>query len=138
MLTEVQCLVPLSQFSPALVNTVVDTLIADALAASVVKPAVTGCSHACAGGFTLVPGHALRHVGHTAVHRHLPRVHHLVHLVGVHGDDLLVDWKEGRHVNVDREGYNGPPSLGILLVSQSLEQCGNVVLQVLDIQNHNL
>ena len=128
----------LSQLSPALVDTVVDALIPDALTAPVVEPTVTGGSHASAGGFTLVPGHALRHVGHTAVHCDLPGVHNLVYLVGVHGDDLLVDWEVSRHVNVYREGNYGPPPLCILLVGQSLEQCGNVILQVLTIQGYYL
>ena len=94
-----------------------------------------GGPHAGAGGLALVPGHALRHVGHAAIHRHLPGVHQggLIQAVGVHGDDLLVDGQEGRHVDVDGEGDDGPPTLGVLLVGEGLEESWNVVLQVLRI-----
>ena len=121
--------------APALVDAVVDALTAHTLAAAVVEPAVTGGAHTGAGGFTLVPGHALSHVGHAAVHRHLPRVHQagLLQAVGVHGDDLLVDGQEGGHVDVHGEGDDGPPALDVLLVCEGLEQCGDVVLQVLTI-----
>ena len=121
--------------APALVDAVVDALTADTLTAAVMEPTVACGAHTGAGGFTLVPGHALRHVGHAAVHRHLPGVHQggLVQAVGVHGDDLLVDGEEGGHVDVDREGDDGPPALGVLLVGEGLEESWNVVLQVLTI-----
>ena len=121
--------------APALVDAVVDALTTDALAAAVVEPAVTGGAHTGAGGFTLVPGHALSHVGHAAVHRHLPRVHQagLLQAVGVHGDDLLVDGQEGGHVDVHGESDDRPPALNVLLVGEGLEESGNVVLQILTI-----
>ena len=120
---------------PALVDAIVDALAANTLTASIMEPPVAGGAHAGAGGLALVPGHTLGHVGHAAVHRHRPRVHQggLVQAVGVHGDDLLVDGEEGGHVDVNGEGDDGPSSLSVLLVGESLEQSGNVVLQVLSI-----
>ena len=121
--------------APALVDAVVDALAANTLTAAVVEPSVAGGAHAGAGGLALVPGHTLGHVGHTAVHRHLPGVHQggLVQAVRVHRDDLLVDGQEGGHVDVHGEGDDGPPALDVLLVCEGLEQCGDVVLQVLTI-----
>ena len=120
---------------PALINAIIDALTADTLAAAVMEPPVAGGPHTSARGLALVPGHALGHVGHAAVHRHRSRVHQggLVQAVGVHGDDLLVDGEEGGHVDVNGEGDDGPSSLSVLLVGESLEQSGNVVLQVLSI-----
>ena len=109
-----------------------DTLTSHTLAAAVVEPAVASRSHAGAGCLALVPGHALPHVGHTAVHCHLPRLKvGLVETLGVHRDDLLVDGEEGGHVDIHGEGDDGPPALSVLLVSQGLEESWNVVLQIL-------
>ena len=121
--------------APALVDAVVDALTTHTFTAAVVEPAVAGGPHAGAGCLALVPGHALGHVGHAAVHRHLAGVHQggLVQVVGVHRDDLLVDGEEGGHVDVDGEGDDGPPALDVLLVCEGLEQSGDVLLQVLNI-----
>ena len=96
------------------------------------EPPVAGGPHAGAGGLALVPGHALGHVGHAAVHRHRPGVQDgLLQTLGVHRHDLLVDREEGGHVDVHGEGDDGPATLGVLLVGQGLEESRNVVLQVL-------
>ena len=124
--------------SPALIDAVVDALVADTLAAPVVEPAVAGGAHTGAGGLALVPAHALRHVGHRAVHRH--RAHlarHLArHLVPWPGhlalaQRVLAGGQEGGHVDVHGEGDHGPAPLRVILVCQGLEQGGAVLLQIL-------
>lgn len=99
------------------------------------EPSVRACSHGGAGGLALVPGHALGHVGHRAVHCDQGAVRHggLGQLTGVHCNRFLVDRLEGGHVDVNGEGDNGPPALGILLVSvclHSIEVHAAAVLQV--------
>jgi len=48
-------------------------------------------------------------------------------------NSFLVDRLEGCHVEVDREGDNGPPVLRVLLVCEGLEQGGNVLIQLLHV-----
>lgn len=59
--------------APRLINAIINAGVADALAASVVEPAVARGSHALARLFAFVPRRAIGHVGNGAVERgHVP------------------------------------------------------------------
>jgi len=124
--------------TPALINAIIDALTADTLAAAVMEPPVAGGPHAGAGGLALVPGHALGHVGHTAVYCHLItvlyRTSNGINILRIYGDGVLDDGEEGGHVNVHGEGHHGPPSLGIILVCQGLEQGWTVGIKILNMR----
>ena len=89
------------------------------------EPPVAGGAHAPTRGLALVPAHALRHVGHAAVHRHLALLQ-----AGAQGGGLA-GWHEGGHVQIYGEGDDRPATLGVILVCQRLEQGGAVLLNIL-------
>ena len=99
------------------------------------EPPVAGGAHAGAGGLALVPRHALGHVGHAAVHCHLVQLGLqavdvlLAGLQGLHGD--VDGGEEGGHVNIHWEGDDGPATLSIILISESLEECWSSSVQIL-------
>lgn len=61
--------------APRLIDPVIDTGVADALAAAIVEPAVATGAHTLAGLLTFVPRVAMGHVGHRAVDRHHVGLH---------------------------------------------------------------
>ena len=89
------------------------------------EPSIAGGPHAGAGGLALVPAHALRHVGHAAVHRHLALLQ-----AGAHGG-RLAGGHEGGHVKVYGEGDDRPAALGVILVCERLEQGRTVLFNIL-------
>lgn len=75
----------LDSFTP-----IVDALRADALTAGIMKPAIFGCSHGLTGYFTLVYGHAVIKINHSA---------HVLFVAGIRGVDVVAG---NRHVLVVR------------------------------------
>ena len=89
------------------------------------EPPVAGGAHTPTRGLALVPAHALRHVGHAAVHRHLALLQ-----AGAHGG-RLAGGHEGGHVKVYGEGDDRPAALGVILVCERLEQGRTVLFNIL-------
>ena len=89
------------------------------------EPAVAGGAHAPARGLALVPAHALRHVRHAAVDRHLALLQ-----AGAQRR-VLVGGQEGGQVQVYWEGDHGPAALSVILVCQGLEEGRTVLFDIL-------
>merc|ERR1719312_2484182 len=47
---------------------------------------------------------------------------------------FLVYWLECCHVDINGEGDNGPPVLGVLLICEGLEERGDVLIQILHVR----
>lgn len=91
--------------APGLVDPVIDARVADAFAAAVVEPSVTGCTHALTRRAALVPRVALGHERDRAIERHHVRFQRMDLLVrGLHVilHFLLVLRRVVGHVKVDR------------------------------------
>jgi len=121
--------------APALIDAIVDTLVTYTFTTPIMEPPVRAGTHRGAGSLALVPGHALGHVGHRAVDRHQGAVWDsgLGDFAGVHCDSFLIDRLECSHVDIYGESDNGPPVLGVLLVSESLEQGGDILVELLHV-----